>query len=152
MTATGVFQFGKHRTARTEVKPRPVERTAAEQTEPPVSEMFLQGRKATAPEWRVGMALNKRGLKYDFQKSILGGRVSGGQVLDFFIYTVPIPTPLNVNGNYWHRLSKSFDDNLKKARANEMFGNAAQMMVEVWESDMPSVDAAYAELDKKGIW
>lgn len=152
MATTGVFQFGKKRTARPAIKPRPIERTAAETNEPPVAEMFLQGKKATAPEWRVGMALNRRGIKYDFQKPLLGGRVSGGVVLDFFIYTVPLPTPLNVNGDYWHRLAKSYSDNLKESRTNEALGHAANLMVVVWESDIPSIDAAYIELEKKGIW
>lgn len=37
------------------------------------------------------------------QVPIAGGRsIRGGQVLDFVLYT-PIPIPIEVNGDYWHR-------------------------------------------------
>lgn len=148
-----VFQFSKTRAKKAEVKDRPKERAVSDAlNEPPVSGMYVQGRKATAPEWRVAQALNRRGIKYDFQKNVLGGRNPGGSVLDFYLYTAPLPTPMNVQGEYWHRLSRSYEDKLKEAQVNEMFGKATNRMVLVWERDLGSVDEAEVELGKKGIW
>lgn len=139
-----VFQFGKKRAAKIKVNPRPKEKAMKKDTgEPAVADMFIQGKKASAPEWRTGKALDKLGLKYKFQYSILGGRNPGGQILDYYIYTVPLPTPLNVQGEYWHRLARNYNDGLKKAQTNELFGNSAMPLVLVWERDLGSVDQAY---------
>jgi hypothetical protein len=132
-----------------DVNPRPKEKVyKAPLEEPPVAQMFIQGKKATTPEWRIGKALDKMGLTYKFQYSILGGRNPGGQVLDYYIYTVPLPTPLNVNGDYWHRLNKSYRDNLKANQTNELFNNAANPLVIAWEHDLGSIDEAEATLKK----
>jgi len=147
------FQISKKRTAKPDVKDRPKEKLAnTDSKEPPVSAMFVQNQKATAPEWRVAQALNRRGIGYDYQKEIMGGRDPGGVVLDFYVYTVPLPTPMNVNGDYWHRLSKNYSDTLKEARTNAAMGQSANQMVVVWERDLGSVDDAYVELGRKGIW
>jgi hypothetical protein len=148
------FQFSKTRTKKADISPRlkdkPWKDTPAE---PPVEQMYIQNKKASAPEWRVGKALDRLGVKYQFQKSILGGRVPGGQVLDYYIYTVPLPTPLNVQGEYSHRLAKGYTDALKANQTNELFDNSANPLVLVWERELGSVDQAYMTLKQKlGGW
>lgn len=65
---------------------------------------YIQGQKASSYEYNVARALENLGYEYYFQYPIYGGREKpGGQVIDFIIYTTPLYTPLEVNGNYWHK-------------------------------------------------
>jgi len=144
-----VFQFSKRKTGKLDIKPRPKEILLKDENdEPAVADMYIQRKKATAPEWRAGKALDKLGLTYAFQYSILGGRTAGGQVIDFFIYTVPLPTPMNIQGEYWHRAAKNYRDTLKMNQANDLFNNSANQLVMAWERDLGSVDDAYATMKR----
>lgn len=144
----GVFQFSKRRAAKLDVNPRPKDKPVkVSNGEPPLDQMFVKGQKAgSAPEWRVAKALDKLGVDYIYQYSVDGGRTAGGQVIDFFAYTVPLPTPIYVQGEYWHRLANSFADAIKQVRARDVFGASANMPVLVWEKDLGSVDEAYSKL------
>jgi len=63
---------------------------------------IIQGKSASLYEYNVALALEKLGIDYIFQFSIMGGKMHRGYVIDFIINT-PIPIPLEVNGEYWHR-------------------------------------------------
>lgn len=64
----------------------------------------IQNKKASSNEFYVAMALDECNLDYEFQRIIAGGwSRAGGQIIDFIVDTKPLPTPLEVNGNYWHR-------------------------------------------------
>lgn len=64
----------------------------------------VSGKKASSYEYFVAKALNRINLEYDFQVSLFGGtQMRGGKVLDFLVDTKPLPTPLFVNGDHWHR-------------------------------------------------
>lgn len=64
----------------------------------------VRNKNATSYEYFVSIALDQFGLDYTFQASYFGGRsVRGGVVVDFIVYTRPLPTPLWVNGEYWHK-------------------------------------------------
>lgn len=66
----------------------------------------IQGRPASDLEWRCYVALRKLGWSDEyiqFQTSVLGGRMPGGQVLDFVLYGFGDVTVIPVNGDYWHR-------------------------------------------------
>ncbi len=114
--------------------------------EPPVESMYVQGLKATAPEWRIAKALDRRGLKYRFRFSILGGRVAGGAEIDFYVYTAPLPTPIQINGDYWHRLSRNYHDAMQQSKISSVLGSNANEILVIWEHDIPTADAAYREL------
>ena len=64
-------------------------------------------------EVNVAAALDKLGLQYQFQYSWGGGRVLGGQVIDFIVYTKPKPTPVYVQGAYWHGGKNAMESKLK---------------------------------------
>lgn len=65
----------------------------------------IQGRRASDLEWRCYVALRKLGWSDEyiqFQTNVLGGRMPGGQVLDFVLYGFGDVTVIPVNGDYWH--------------------------------------------------
>lgn len=64
----------------------------------------VHGKNATSYEYYVSVGLDMLELDYVFQASYFGGRrVRGGVVVDFIVYTRPLPTPVWVNGEYWHK-------------------------------------------------
>lgn len=68
----------------------------------------IQGKAATDIEYNVALALDRLGWRYDFQVPFGGGRRRpGGTVVDFIVHTIPLPTPLYVHGEYWHRGEES---------------------------------------------
>jgi hypothetical protein len=102
---------------------RPLERAQQKPTGP----FFIGRQRASDLEWRMWRMLLKMKWppeKIHYQVDILGGRKPGGQVLDFVIdagfalYVIP------VNGDYWHKFGKDYNE----ARANE------QAVKKVWPS------------------
>lgn len=74
------------------------------QAENGTKQYVVDGKSASSYEYNVAKALNKLPIEYEFQVSLYGGKqMRGGKVLDFLVATKPMPTPLFVNGNYWHR-------------------------------------------------
>lgn len=144
-----VFQFGKNRRGKKlNIKPRP-KMDSGKEIEPPLTE--IQGiMPDSRPEWRVAMALNKMRIEYDYQYSLGGGkRYAGGQVIDFMVYTAPLPTPIYVQGDYWHRGAKSTSDSYKQAQVIRIFHGQVNLPLLIWEHEIPNVDAAFALLRRK---
>jgi hypothetical protein len=70
-----------------------------------VGPFFIKGRKASNLEWRVYKALKRlrwRDDQISFQIDVLGGRMPGGAVLDFVVWTYAHPYVLEPNGDIWH--------------------------------------------------
>jgi hypothetical protein len=68
------------------------------------NQYVVAGKNASSYEYNVAKALDRIPIEYDFQVDLFGGKqVRGGKVLDFLVDTKPLPTPLFVNGEYWHR-------------------------------------------------
>ena len=62
----------------------------------------VQNKQATANEYNVAYALTAEGFEYIFRATYFGGRsIRGGVEVDFLVLA-PMPTPLEVFGNYWH--------------------------------------------------
>ncbi len=79
----------------------------------PASKYSIQGSKATDIEFYVSLALIKLELDFKFQHPIGGGRGRrGGIVLDFKVFTVPKPTPLDIRGEHWHQPRQQVEDDL----------------------------------------
>ena len=75
-------------------RPQPFQNTKTPEDPRPFGSML---------EKRVYKALLANGWKdIAWQYPVLGGRVPGGLVVDFVVYT-PMPIPVMVNGDYWHR-------------------------------------------------
>lgn len=66
--------------------------------------VVIQGIQSTSKyENNFAAALVKYGWQFEYQVSLFGGRdVQGGTVVDFIVYTVPLPTPVYVGAEYWH--------------------------------------------------
>jgi len=148
-----VYQFGKVKAQRAKrqqpnkghAAPRPANQ------EPPIQ--AVQGMTpGSVQEWRVALALIKLGIEFEFQKPIGGGRrVRGGQVIDFWIYTAPYPTPCFVQGEYWHNRKTEAEDTLKQERVQRRYKGQVMPNLILEEKDLSSANAAYTLLRRKLI-
>src|SRR3990172_6333254 len=70
----------------------------------------VQNQDASSYELRVARALDKLGLRYIFQYRLFPElRGIGYSILDFLVSTVPLSTPLEANGDYWHQPMNNAD-------------------------------------------
>lgn len=108
---------------------------------------FLQGiRVGSKEEWRVGLALQRAGVAFQFQVPVRGGRrLRGGQVIDFVAY-VPFAQPIQVYGEYWHKGQTSAEDLLREAAAREVFGRAPVILYASDLFDQAAADAAVRKI------
>lgn len=107
------------------------------------------GRTFTASsyEYNVALALWKYNLPFWFQFSLAGGRrVAGGMVLDFYVETAPLPTPILVNGDYWHR--NAAKERLYTAMVENYLRGKARPVVTMWGEDASTPEAAVKSLKK----
>ena len=95
--------------------------------EPPkLGYMTVRGKHASSYEYNVGAALDYYKLEFLFQVDYWGGRrFRGGIVVDFLVFTKPLPTPIWVQGEYWHSGSRAAIDRLQMAIVEQM-GNTAR--------------------------
>ena len=128
--------------AKIPTKPRPLDKTPT-QTEP--EPYPIQGKTpGSREEFRVALALDRLKLGYIYQYGFMGGAsLPGGQIIDFWVYTVPLPTPVYVQGKYWHGSSKRTDDRLKQSRVNRAMKGQVNLPVEIWDYEIPTMDRAY---------
>ena len=96
-------------------------------------------------EYWVALALYKLRLDFVFQRQVMGGRaVRGGQVVDFWVYTVPKPSILLVQGDYWHyNALNKYETLLKIAYLQGNYIGEINGVYELLTSDMPTPDTAY---------
>ena len=100
-------------------------------------------------EYRVGIALQRLGLGFIYQYSIGGGRsLRGGQVVDYWIYTAPKPTPCFIQGAYWHKAQTDMADEYKQLKVQHVYSGYVMPNLLLQEKDLSSVDAAYQTLRK----
>jgi len=93
----------------------------------------IQGKGASLNEYNVALGLESMGYEYEFQVDLFGGRRElGGAVLDFLVVTVPLPTPLLVQGDYWHSGIDHEKDLLLMARIESELGGEMNPPVELW--------------------
>jgi hypothetical protein len=82
--------------------------------------------------------LDRKGVKYEFQKWLLGGRaLRGGQVVDFAVDLGVSTLIWEVQGNYWHmRPGKPQVDEAQKFAllGLSVFGKKVTGVVALWES------------------
>jgi hypothetical protein len=101
------------------------------------------GKRATSYEYNVAMAMNYYKIGYIFQVQYFGGRrLRGGFVVDFMAFTVPFPTPVWVNGNYWHSGPRALEDFFQQALVGEALAGEIQRPVIFWGEDSYTFDAA----------
>lgn len=117
----------------------------------PTSDLYYQGQRATLPEYNVGMGLTRLKIAHDFQYPIEGGRaLRGGQMLDFLAYTVPMQTPIYVQGDYWHGSKQKIEkDKWMMTRVRKALDYKCVDPVEIWEHEALTIDDAIAAIKRK---
>lgn len=84
---------------------------------------LIYGRKPQSKqEWYTAVALWRYGWGFDYQVPIRGGRLPGGQVLDFLVQTLPRPTPLQPFSVYFHKGMLGEGDRFKLDTLRQIFG------------------------------
>jgi len=143
-----VFQFGKKRVKKIEVGARPGFEVVDERL-PEMRE--VQGKMPESMlEWILALGLDRLKTRYTFQYDVAGGRSRrGGQVIDFMVWTVPLPTPLLAQGDYWHGGVKGSEDAFKLAEIVRFFKGQVRTPVLVWEHEAPDVEAAVTILKER---
>lgn len=101
-------------------------------------------------EYWCALALYRLKLNFTFQKHVMGGRAGrGGQVVDFWVYTVPLPTPIYIQGDYWHYAKgRSYVSILNIAKLKSYYGASIAEPVEILTSTTPDPEAMYREVRK----
>ena len=127
---------------------RPPQRIMPFQPEPIKYE--VQGMRATDIEYFVALALEKMGVRYKFQQDFLGGRqVKGGFVLDFLVLTVPLPTPVWVHGEYWHKGKQRAIDAFQEATIFWLLEGRILPAVVLFGQDLQTEEMAYRTVKRE---
>lgn len=107
----------------------------------------VQGKKATKNEYNVAAALEILELDYIFQLSIAGGRMFAfGIVLDFLVMTVPLPTPIWVHSEYWHRGERRAEDIRQQQTVEDFMEGQINPSIEIWADESETVEQALSTL------
>ena len=96
-------------------------------------------------EARVGVALGFLGWYFRYQFRIFGGSdFRGGQIIDYVVYTVPLPTPLYIQSRYWHgpTMVRGSKDKLNQARVRSAMSGSWMDPEEVWDYELTTVEHA----------
>lgn len=115
-------------------------------------EKYIQGKRATSYEWNVATALDELKIKFWFQVGFFGGRkLKGGLIVDFIIDTVPLPTPVWVHGEYWHKGQQRTIDQMQRVTLFAYMGGSLQKGVVIWGDEVKTVEDAKVAIKKKVI-
>jgi hypothetical protein len=121
---------------------KPLEEVVSINQEPPIG--LIQGNMPdSVEEWRFSLALNYYQISYIYQYEIFGGRVlRGGQLIDFWVFTDPMPTPVYIQGEEWHLGTRKEESELKIEEVKRVFKGYIQEPLIVWASKLSSLDNA----------
>ncbi len=108
------------------------------------SEYIIQNQEASSYEYNFALACDYWGIEYEFQQDFFGGRnILGGMVIDFIVFTVPLPTPCWINGEYAHGSGERKEqDYLQQSMMNTQFGGAMLPAKVFWGDDTSTYEAA----------
>lgn len=110
----------------------------------------VQGRRASNYEYYVALALERLDLEYAFQVNMMGGRkLKGGFVVDFFVMTVPKPTPVWVHGEYWHKGKQRQIDALQQAMLRHVLKGRINIPVILFGEDLQTEEKAYVKVKRE---
>ena len=112
----------------------------------------IQGQSVQSrEEARVATALDKLGHQYFYQFQILDMQgVQGAYVIDFLITsTVPMSTPLEVYGNYWHRGQLGSEDQYRLSQIEDHFKGQANEVVIIWGNEATTQEDANSVVESK---
>ncbi len=101
--------------------------------------LILGHKPGSKEEWRVYQALlaNNWEGKILYQQPLQGGRVRGGFIVDFILRGVPRPTPLFVNGDYFHQDTEEVILQIMATRNRGLLDP-----VIIWDYEIPTQEEA----------
>jgi hypothetical protein len=133
---------GRSRIRKAEVRLGRVPERKAQADDAPVR-YEVHGKRASSYEYYVSVALDKFGLDYLFQVDYWGGRrLAGGMVLDFLVFTEPVPTPIFVQGAYFHQGERRSVDSFQAAQLQHLFHGQVRPALFWYNPDVSSIEAA----------
>lgn len=103
-------------------------------------------------EYWVALALYKLRIEFVFQYQVMGGRgTRAGQIIDFLVYTVPLPTMVLVQGYYFHygTSSKTAATRLNIEILKRKYSGIFDGPVELMDTEMLNPDQAYIVTKRK---
>ena len=110
----------------------------------------VHGKRASLYEWRVAQVLDQLEIDYIFQVDYLGGRsLRGGLVLDFVVFTAPLPTPVWVHGEYWHGGKQRTIDIYQQVTLDFMLRGQLNPAVVLWGKDLQTDEQARATVKRE---
>lgn len=114
-----------------------------ENTEDEIPMGLIQGQEpGSRPEWIFSLALDYWKIQYIYQYKIFDYPFSGGQKIDFWCLTPILPTPVYIQGAYWHGGQRAEETKYKVWQVADKFRGKIFDPVEVWDYEIPTVDAA----------
>lgn len=141
MKKTNVYllkETGRHRAYGSKVEiPSPEELRIEEEITP------IQGHDpGSKEEWRFAKALDYLGVYYVYQYAIWDYPFYGSQKIDFLVFTPVLPTPVFIQGTYWHtgKYAEQTKYNLQKVA--DAFRGQFYDPIEIWDYEIPTVDHA----------
>lgn len=107
--------------------------------------------QGTLPELVAIDWLQRRQIPFQFQLSVLGGRITrGGQVLDLVVDRGTHVIVIEINGNFFHTKpgKQRLDEGQKMALLSiKILGKRVQAIVEVWENKIQSAHSRNAVMN-----
>jgi len=108
-----------------------------------------EGKQASYPEATVYYELVQRrlqdGVHFDFQSSVLGGRLElGGAVVDFKFLDRPLA--LRIMGEYWHPRWQAMGLGLRDEEQRLVLEGLGWTVKDLWESEVLDLDRLEAWL------
>jgi hypothetical protein len=115
--------------------------------------MSINGKQVgSRNEWFIYQALRYRGIptwSIEYQVYYGGGRMLGGQVLDFVIYLGGSPIVIRVMGKYWHPGGESGTPLDAFAKADLL--NDGYAVYDISDAKCDSRETAILELQRQGL-
>lgn len=97
-------------------------------------------------EWRIAQALYILGHIFIYQYPVMGGRMVGGQIIDFWVTDTMLPTPVYMNGRAWHNNKNAAVDDYKMSKLMRIYYGRIRKPVLVYDENVPSINMAVSFL------
>ena len=118
----------------------------------PARDGLIDGREpASQDELRTAIGLDRLRHTYVYQYQVYDIRGARGTFfVDFFVTsTPPLPTPLEVNGEFWHQGEMSDEELFRIAQIEDYFRGRANPLKILWGSETLTQDSTDAALRLK---
>jgi len=153
MARKKIFQINARSGLGLKVRGRPAPKIIRPKHEPFPEVKPIQGMMPDSKEeYWVALALYRLNLDFEFQYQLFGGRkYRGGQVVDFWVFTNPLPTPIFVQGYYFHysTAEKTAQSKLNLMYLESRLRGKAMKPVEIIDIEIPTPEDAYQVVKRK---